>query len=160
MRSAVLLWLLVLQVPSKPDQSPEAILDRAASVIRRGEPSWNLSKPICNIPPLMDEQEAFSCGNVQVGPGVPTTIVASVTVHQIINPAAVSRWMTNLPTQSPVGWAVVPYDLGVPAYLSTMQGTARAGITFGKGRFVVTVNGASKMDVERIARFLLGQIAD
>jgi hypothetical protein len=33
-------------------------------------------------------------------------------------------------------------------------------ITFGKGRFVVTVNGTSKMDVDRVARSLLGQIPD
>jgi hypothetical protein len=108
----------------------------------------------------MVEQEDFSCGNVQVGSGLPIRIVASVSVHQIINSSVVSRWMASFPTRSPAGWVVVPYDLGVPAYLSTLQNPPGAGITFGKGRFVVAVNGASKMDVERVARSLLRQIAD
>jgi len=51
-------------------------------------------------------------------------------------------------------------NLGVPAYLSTLQDPSSVGITFGKGRFVVTVSGTSKMDVDRVARSLLGQIAD
>jgi len=152
--------LLAPQIPIKPDQSPRAILDRAGLDIRRNEPSWQLVKPICNIPPLMPEQQDFSCRVVQVGSGVPIRIVANVTVHQIINPEAVSRWMTNLPTRSAAGWVVVPYDIGVPAYLETVQNPSGAGIIFGKGRFVVTVSGTSKLDVERVARSLLAQIAD
>ena len=86
--------------------------------------------------------------------------VASITVHQIIDPESVSRWMRNVPTRSAAGWVVVPYDLGVPAYLSTLQDPSRVEITFGKGRFVVIVNGKSKMDVDQVARSLLGQITD
>ena len=162
MSSSILLWILLLgpQIPNKPDQSPGAILDRAVLDIRRTEPSWQFVRPVCNYPPLMAEQEDFSCGFFNVGSGLPTRIVASVTVHQIINPGAVSRWMTNVPTRSTAGWVVVPYDLGVPAYLSTLQNPSVIGITFGKGRFVVTVNGTTKIDVDRVARSLLGQIAD
>jgi hypothetical protein len=172
MRSSVFLWILLLafltvfttcthpQIPIKPDQSPKAILDRAGLDIRRNEPSWQLMRGVCNLPPLMAEQEDFSCGAFHVGSDLRPEIVASVTVHQIINPKAVSRWMTNVPTRSTAGWVVVPYDLGVPAYLSTLQDPSSVGITFGKGRFVVTVSGTSKEDVDRVARSLLGQIAD
>src|SRR5262245_43571021 len=147
-------------IPIKPDQSPRAILDRAGLDIRRNEPSWQLMRPVCNLPPLMAEQEDFSCGDFHVGSDLRTGIVASVTVHQIINPKAVSRWMTNVPTRPTAGWVVVPSDLGVPAYLSTLQDPSSVGITFGKGRFVVTVSGKSKIDVDRVARSLLGQIVD
>jgi len=172
MRSSVLLWILLLtflsvfitcthpQIPIKPDQSPRAILDRAGLDIRRNEPSWQFMRPVCNILPLMAEQEDFSCGDFQVGSDPGSDIVASVTVHQFTNPEAVSRWMTNVPTRSTAGWVVVPYDLGVPAYLSTLRDPSSVGITFAKGRFVVTVSGTSKMDVDRVARSLLGQIAD
>jgi hypothetical protein len=108
----------------------------------------------------MAEQEDFSCGSFQVGSDPRTGVIASVTVHQIINPDAVSRWMTNVPTRSTAGWVVVPYDLGVPAYISTLQDPSTVEITFGKGRFIVTVNGKSKMDIHRVARSLLWQIAD
>jgi len=158
----VLLWILLLavQIRTEPGQSPGAILDRVGLDIRRNEPSWQLVRPICSLPPLMDEQEDFSCGNIQVGSGVPIRIVASVSMHQIISPSVVSRWMSRVPSQSPAGWVVVPYDLGVPAYLSTLQNPPSVGITFGKGRFVVAVNGTSKMDVERVARSVLRQMAD
>jgi len=172
MRSSVLSWIPLLafltvfitcthpQIPIKPDQSPRAILDRAGLDIRRNEPSWHFMKPVCNLPPLMAEQEDFSCGDFRVGSDPRSGIVATVTVHQITNPEAVSRWMTNVSTRSTAGWVVVPYDLGVPAYLSTLQDPSSIEITFGKGRFVVTVNGTSKMDVDRVARSLQGQIAD
>lgn len=162
MKSSALLWILLLasQIPLKPDQSPGAILDRAGLDIRRTEPSWQLLMPICNIPPLMAEQEDFSCGIVQLGSSVPGRIVASVTVHQIINPGTVSRWMTNVPTRSTVGWVVVPYNLGPPAYFGSLPNSPSVDITFGKGRFIVTVNGTSKIDVDRIARSLLRQISD
>ena len=173
MGSSVLLWRLLLlafltvftnctrqHIPIKPDQSPRAILDSAALDIHQNEPSWRLVRPVCNLPPLMAEQEDFSCGDFLVGSDLSTGIVAYVTVHQIFNPEAVSRWMTNVPTRSTAGWVVVPYDLGVPAYLSTLQDPSTAEITFGKGRFIVTVNGKSKMDIDRVARSLFWQIAD
>jgi hypothetical protein len=34
------------------------------------------------------------------------------------------------------------------------------GITFGKGRFIVTVNGTSKVDIDRVARSLIRQISN
>jgi hypothetical protein len=172
MGSLVLFWTLLLltsltvftncthaHIPTKPDQSPRAILDRAGLEIRRIEPSWYFGTPVCNFPPLMDEQEDFSCGDFYVGSAQSRRIVALVTVHQIINPKAVSRWMTNVPIRA-AGWVVVPYDVGVPAYLSTLQDPSTVEITFAKGRFVVSVNGTSKMDIDRVARSLLAQIAD
>src|SRR5262245_58521995 len=110
MGSSVLFWTLLLlafltvftncthaHIPIKPDQSPRAILDRAALEIHRNQPSWQLGTPVCNFPPLMAEQEDFSCGDFYVGSDPLPRIVATVTVHQIINPEAVSRWMTNVP---------------------------------------------------------------
>src|SRR5262249_55621616 len=85
-------------IPIKPDQSPKAILDRAELDIRWNEPSWQFVRPVCNLPPLMAEQEDFSCGGFQVGSD-PRMWIASVWVHQIINPEAVSRWMTSVPTR-------------------------------------------------------------
>jgi len=81
-------------------------------------------------------------------------------VFQISSSEVVSRWMKNEATRLAPGEVVVPYDLGVPAYLSFRQGSAGVGITFGKGRFIVMVSGKSKVDVERVARAVLHQISN
>src|SRR5688572_8783468 len=152
--------LLTLQIPELK-QSPAAILDRTALDIRRNVPSMQYGRPVCNIPPLLTKQEDFSCASFYIGsaPGPGFKILASVTIHQIPDAATVSRWIANVPAR-PAEWVVVPYDLGVPAYISTLQGSAGVEIIFGKGRFIVTVNGISKADVDRVARSLLGQIVD
>ena len=63
-----------------------------------------------------------------------------------------ARWMKNAATHFGSGWVAAPYHLGTPAYLSSLQNPPSVDIVFGKGRFIVTVNGTSRVDVDRIAR--------
>jgi hypothetical protein len=152
---------MIPQIPVKLAQSPKTILDGAALDIRKTSPALNLgSGVVCNVPPLLAEQESFYCGIWNVG-SIPTpTSHGSVMVFQVISADVVSRWMKTEATLLAPGWVAVPYDIGVPAYLSTLQSPYGVGITFGKGRFIVLVNGTSKTDVERVARAVLGQISD
>ena len=155
------------QTPVKPAQSPKTILEGAALDVLKTAPEMHFgSGVICNFPPLMDEQESLYCG-IWSDDSAPTpTILGWASVHQIINSEVASRWMKNEATRLPPGSVVVPYDLGVPAYLSTVQSlprvrmTFRVGITFGKGRFIVLVSGTSKVDVDRVARAVLRQISN
>jgi hypothetical protein len=149
---------MVPQTPVEPTQSPKAILNRAALDIRTTKPTWHLMSPVCNFPPLMNEQESFSCAFWTVGSDL--TPIASVTIHQITNAEVVSRWMQSYTKRSSPGWFVVPYDLGVPAYVSTLQNPPSVSITFGKGRFIGEISGKSKVDVDRVARALLRQISN
>lgn len=162
---------MIPQTPVKLAQSPKTILDGAALDIRKTAPAFYFgSGGVCNFPPLLDEQESQYCGIWYTAGSEPTpatpTILGSVTVYQITNSEVVSRWVKNEATRLAPGSVVVPYDLGVPAYLSTLQSppgvgtTFGVGITFGKGRFIVLVNGTSKTDVERVARAVFGQISN
>src|SRR5437868_4473723 len=121
MRSLLLLCIVLMipQAPVKMSQSPKTILDAAALDISKTTPALHLgSGGVCNLPPLMDAQESFSCGqltpaSVPTG-SVPTiTILAFVSVHQITNSEVVSRWMKNESTRLASGWASAVYDLGV-----------------------------------------------
>lgn len=154
-----LVWMWGSQIAAVPDQSPRGILDRTESDLRRTEPSWHLATGVCNIPPLMAEQEALSCGFFYAGTD-PMAVVVSLTVHQIADPAAVSRWLADGPLRqgAAAGWTTVRYDLGVDGYLQTVEGRPEVLITFGKGRFLVSVNGRSRTDVDRVARSILRQI--
>ena len=143
-----------------PPQSSEAILDGAAADVRRSEPSWQFAKPVCNLPPLMDEQKTFSCGSWFRRRSSDLDLIITATVHEIATPNAVSRWMNSTAAEARPGWIKARHDIGVLAYLSVHQTTPQADIVFGRGRFVVTVNGKSKVDVERVARSLLRQIND
>jgi len=94
---------MIPQAPVKLAQSPKTILDGAALDINKNKttPALQLaSGGICNLPPLMDEQESLDCGSltydsVPTGPDPIFTILGFVSVHQITNSEVVSRWMKN-----------------------------------------------------------------
>ena len=152
---------MIPQTPVKPAQSPKTILDGAALDINKATPALHFgSGVICNLPPLMDEQQSLYCGIWSSGSITNLAVLGSASVHLITNSEVVSRWMKNEATRLAPGWVSVPYDLGVPAYLNTLQNPPGVGITFGKGRFIVLVNGGSKDDVDRVARAVLRQISD
>jgi hypothetical protein len=122
---------------------------------------------------LLDEQESQYCGDWYTAGSDPklTTpaVLGSVTVYQITNAEVVSRWMKNEATRLSPGSVVVPYDLGVPAYLSTRQKPPNldsnitffeVSISFGKGRFIVIVDGTSRADVDLVARSVIRQISN
>jgi hypothetical protein len=138
------------------DQSPVAILEAAALDVRGSEPSWQFGRSVCNLPPLMDEEEGLSCGSWMVGSDRGIKVFAAV--HQITDAETVSRWMTSSAARPTAGWVKGPYELSVVAYFATHQSTSDVEIVFGKGRFIVTVNGRSRVDVDRVARALLRQI--
>jgi hypothetical protein len=166
MKSSILLCVLFLipQVPAKPAQSLKSIVDEATSEMRRNEPSWVFLGGICNTPPLLDEETGLACGIWKVGSRPDSPHVASVSLHQVRTAQAVSRWMKDRATRASPGWVVVPYDLGTSvnfgAYLATLPNPPSVQITFGKGRYIVAVNGTSRENVDRVARVLLRQIAD
>jgi hypothetical protein len=152
----LLLWMP--QAPFKPSQSPAAIMGRAAAEMRKTEPTWQVAGGVCSLPPLLPEEVDLACGPWVVSFDRASAPLAFATVHQVSTSQAVSGWMKGDARR--MADVVVPYDLGVPAYLNSSQRSPNVTIIFGKGRFIVTVDGPSRTNVDRIARALLRQIAE
>jgi hypothetical protein len=161
MRPLILL-LLMLAGCSQPvsviqPQSARSILDQAAAAFRKEEPSWTLESGLCTCPRLIDEQTGVVVGTWWLG-GIFGPEIATVTVYEISSARAASRWLQNYGGRVAVGWTVEPYELGVRSYITTYRDRERFAITSGKGRFLLQVEGPSRQQVDRIAKYLLRQI--
>lgn len=161
-KAVLLSCVLALTGLTASGQQPDPeilLLEAAAAEIGKQQPLWNFGRPICNLTPLMDEPNVF-CGswhlNTPDAARLPT-IVATATLHRASNAAAVTRFLTQRSSFSQAGWSTTPYDIGVPAFLTTHPGGSLE-ILFGRGRFLVTVNGKSKEEIEQVARAMLRQI--
>jgi hypothetical protein len=160
-RSYLLFILLVVpQTLVRPIQSPIGILNGSELDMRTAQPSWRFGGGVCGTLPLINEEVGVRCGLWAVNADWFTGVVASVQVYEIATPGAVFRWMKNDARLELSSWIVTPCDLGVPAYLGTIQNSPRTEIIFGKERFIVMVSGDSKVNVDRVARSLLLQISN
>jgi hypothetical protein len=156
------LFLFALSQTPQARAPGDVILDAAVAELRKDEPSWKLTRgSVCNFPPLIEEQEKIFCGLWHRDARTPPQdVFASFTLHYVSDAAMVTRyletWRARL-AQMPAA-SFTPYDIGVPAYLGTYGNGSQLEILFGRGRFLFSVSGKSKADIERIAKAVLRQI--
>lgn len=151
----------LLQPISAVQESPEnALIKRVAARLRQVQSSWQFVGGICTCPPLMEEQEGIAVGGWYHGTRGHLKEIAHVTVYRISSAEAASRWLDGfIHGGAAEGWMVEAYNLADEACLSTYGDSARYTITFRKGLFLVTVSGASRRNVELVARHVLVEVA-
>jgi hypothetical protein len=141
----------------RPLLSSVDIMNGAGEELRQLEPSWLFVRGICDLPPLIDEQEAVTCGTWHSPEARPPQFTVSITVVQAPTENAVSRWVSN---REPVpGWTITADVIDrTLVEVAIHQNPYQLEIRFGKGRFVVMVSGWSRAALERVGGVLLRQI--
>jgi hypothetical protein len=142
-----------------------AVLKRAAEALRREEPAWRFIGAIVNAPPLLDEELGVAGGSWYRSEETGAERHVSVMLHRVSSEQAIARWMSdNLRRVRKDDWKLSPYDLGDRATLAIMDDAYRQvtwyQLSFQRGRFLASVNGQSRADVERLARYVLAEMKE
>ncbi len=137
-----------------------AILRRASAAIKSAEGVILNVGSTVTAPPLMREQRgvASATWNQAEPPGTLSKIRVTVIIVGITTADAASHFFDE--RRVAAGWRLEPYALGDQADLGIYGDSLRYEINFRKGRFLVSVGGFSRDDVERIARYVLQAATD
>jgi hypothetical protein len=143
-----------------------ALLERAAAALRGTEPQWEfIAATFMNVPKLLDEQLGVAGGSWRRRGERGEDVHVSVTLHRVSTEEAIARWMSDdLRRVRKDRWVVMPYELGDRATLAIMDDTYRQvtwyQLSFQRGRYLASLNGQSKKDVERLARYVLAEMRE
>jgi hypothetical protein len=143
-----------------------ALLDRAAAALRGAEPEWEfIHATTMNVPKLLDEELGVAGGSWRRTGEHGEDVHVSVMLHRVSTEQAIARWMSdNLRRVRNDRWVLSPYNLGDRGTLAIMDDTYRQvtwyQLSFQRGRFLASVNGQSKGDVERLARYVLAEMKE
>jgi hypothetical protein len=158
--------MLVPVVVTTAQQDPGySVLERAAAALQRAEPEWQFVTGIMNVPKLFEEELGVAGGTWRRSDGNGAERQVSVRLHRGSSEQAIARWMSDdLRRVRKDDWKLSPYDLGDRATLAIMNDAYRAvtwyQLSFQRGRFLASVNGQSRADVERLARYVLAEMKE
>jgi len=139
-------------------QTPPAIAVRITDAVKAKEPTWQWVS-------------AIQSGRVPVVPSEKTILVGSwnadgqrsiahIAVYEVGNLEDAKMWLRGVREGRVYpGWHVAPYAIGDEGFVSTYEPNGQAEIQFRSANFVVSIGGADLASVQRVAAYVLPEIA-